>query len=89
MVPGKPRLAIVDGRLSPARERAMDIVILVISWTLFVPPAHDVDIQPMPDIASCLQVAETVTRKVSDLEQKGVRAKLVARCVSVPTNMPI
>lgn len=65
----------------------MDAVILIISWTLFVPPAHDVDVQAMPDIASCLRVARTVTEKVSDLEHQGVRAKLVARCVSVPTNL--
>lgn len=65
----------------------MDAVILIISWTLFVPPAHDVDVQAMPDIASCLRVARTVTEKVSDLESQGVRAKLVARCVSVPANL--
>ncbi len=65
----------------------MEAVILIISWTLFTPPSHDVDVQPMPDIASCLRVAETVTRKISDLESHGVQAKLVARCVSVPTNI--
>ncbi|MDH3658912.1 MAG: hypothetical protein OEU92_02600 [Alphaproteobacteria bacterium] len=65
----------------------MEAVILVISWTLFAPPAHDVDVHAMPDIASCLRVAKTVTRKVSDLEGHGVQAKLVARCVSVPTNI--
>lgn len=65
----------------------MEAIILVISWTLFTPPAHDVNIRPMPDIASCLRVAKTVTQKVSDLEKRGVRAKLVARCVSVPANI--
>lgn len=65
----------------------MEAVILIISWTLFTPPAHDVNVQPMPDIASCLRVAKTVTRRVFDLESQGVQAKLVARCVSVPTNM--
>lgn len=65
----------------------METIILVISWTLFAPPAHDVNVQPMPDIASCLRVAETVSRKVSDLESDGVQAKLVARCVAVPTNI--
>lgn len=67
----------------------MEAIILIISWTLFAPPAHDVDVQPMPDIASCLRVAETVTRRVSDLESQGVRARLVARCVSVPTNFKV
>ncbi len=66
---------------------AMEAIILIISWTLFTPPSHDVNVQPMPDIASCLRVAKTVTRKVSDLESHGVQAKLVARCVSVPTNI--
>lgn len=64
----------------------MEAIILVISWTLFAPPAHDVDVRAMPDIASCLRVAKTVTTKASDLESKGVQAKLVARCVSVPAN---
>ena len=65
----------------------MEAIILVISWTLFTPPAHDVRIQPMPDIDSCLQAAKNVTQTVSDLETKGVQARLVARCVSVPTNI--
>jgi|GEM_PF-4116212 len=65
----------------------MEAIILVISWTLLAPPAHDVSVQPMPDIASCLHAAKTVTRKVSDLETQGVQAKLVARCISVPTNI--
>ncbi len=65
----------------------MEAIILVISWTLFTPPAHDVRVQPMPDIASCLQAAKTVTRTVSDLETSGVQAKLVARCISVPANI--
>jgi hypothetical protein len=65
----------------------MEAIILVISWTLFSPPAHDIDVQAMPDIGSCLRVAETVTKKVSDLEKQGVQAKLVARCVSVPANI--
>jgi hypothetical protein len=64
----------------------MEAIILVISWTLFSPPAHDVNVQAMPDIGSCLRAAETVTEKVSELEQQGVQAKLVARCVAVPTN---
>jgi hypothetical protein len=67
----------------------MEAIILVISWTLFTPPAHDVDIRTMPDLASCLQTAKTLTRKVSDLENRGVQAKLVARCVSVPTNIEL
>ncbi|MEZ5930803.1 MAG: hypothetical protein R3F54_02415 [Alphaproteobacteria bacterium] len=65
----------------------MEAIVLVVSWTLFAPPAHDVNVQAMPDIASCLQAAETLTREVSDLESYGVQAKLVARCVSVPTNL--
>ena len=65
----------------------MEAVILVISWTLFAPPAHDVDVHPMPDIASCLRIAETVTQKVSYLERQGLQGKLVARCVSVPTSL--
>lgn len=65
----------------------MEAIILVISWTLFAPPAHDVDVRAMPDIASCLRVAKTVTRRISELEDQGVRAKLVARCVSVPANI--
>lgn len=65
----------------------MDAIILVISWTLLTPPAHDVDVRAMPDIASCLRVARSVTRRVSDLEDDGVQAKLVARCISVPTNI--
>ncbi len=65
----------------------MEAIILVVSWTLFVPPAHDVNVRPMPDIASCLRVAKTVTRRVSELEERGVRAKLVARCVAVPANI--
>jgi hypothetical protein len=65
----------------------MDTIILVISWTLFSPPAHDINVRAMSDIGSCLRVAKTVTRKVSDLEKQGVQAKLVARCVSVPTNV--
>ena len=67
----------------------MEAIILVISWTLFTPPAHDVDIRTMPDLASCLHAAKTLTRKVSDLENQGVQAKLVARCVSVPTNIKL
>jgi len=65
----------------------MEAIILVISWTLFTPQAHDVNVQPMPDIESCLRAAEIVTREVSDLEDKGVKAKLVARCISVPAGM--
>lgn len=65
----------------------MEAIILVVSWTLFAPPAHDVNVQPMPDIASCLQTAETVTRTITDLEAHGVQAKLVARCIKVPTQL--
>jgi len=65
----------------------METVILVISWTLFTPPAHDVSVRPMPDISSCLDAAKTVTSQVTDLENKGVRAKLVARCISVPAKI--
>lgn len=65
----------------------MEAIILVISWTLFSPPAHDINVRAMPDKASCLRVAETVTQKVSDLEKEGVQAKLVARCVFVPANV--
>lgn len=65
----------------------MEAIILVISWTLLTPPAHDVRVQPMPDINSCLQAAKTITQTVSNLETEGVQAKLVARCISVPTNI--
>ena len=65
----------------------MEIVFLVISWTLFMPPAHDVSVRAMPDIESCLDAAETLAVKVSDLEDRGLRAKLVARCIPVPTNL--
>lgn len=64
----------------------MEAIILIISWTMFTPPAHDIDVHPMPDIASCLRIAKTVTERVSDLEAEGVQAKLVARCVAVPTH---
>lgn len=64
----------------------MEAIILVISWTLFSPPAHDVNVQAMPDIGSCLRVAKSVKREVSDLEKRGVQAKIVARCITVPAN---
>lgn len=65
----------------------MDAVVLVLSWTLFAPPAHDVDIRSMPDMATCLQRARTITTKIADLEENGLGARLVARCIAVPTNI--
>ena len=62
----------------------MDTIILVVSWTLFMPPAHDVQVRNMPDLDTCLAKAAALTLEVTDLEQKGVQAKLVARCVKVP-----
>jgi hypothetical protein len=62
----------------------MDAIILVVSWTLFMPPAHDVQIRTMPDLQSCLTKAATLTLQVTDLEEKGLAAKLVAHCVRVP-----
>ncbi len=65
----------------------MEAIILVISWTLFSPPAHDINVKAMPDISSCQRVAQTVTKEVSDLEKQGVQAKIVARCISVPAGI--
>ncbi len=65
----------------------MDAVVLVLSWTLFTPAAHDVDVQPMPDMGTCLQQARTITEKVADLEEGGLSARLVARCIFVPMNI--
>lgn len=65
----------------------MDAVVLVLSWTLFVPAAHDVDVQPMPDMATCLRQARTITEKIAHLEEGGLSARLVARCVAVPMNI--
>ena len=66
----------------------MHAVMLVVSWTLFAPPAHDVDVHAMPDMLTCLERAKVITEKVADLEGHGLGAKLVARCVSIPMNMP-
>lgn len=66
----------------------INAVMLVVSWTMFMPPAHDVEIRAMPDMATCLDRAKVIAEKVADLEGAGLSAKLVARCVSVPTNMP-
>lgn len=65
----------------------MDAVMLVLSWTLFVPQAHDVDVHAMPDMATCLERARAITERIAGLEEGGLNAKLVARCVSVPTNI--
>ena len=65
----------------------MNAVMLVLSWTMFVPPAHDVDVHIMPDMTTCLERAKIITEEISDLEGDGVQAKLVARCVSVPTHI--
>ncbi|MGI9433866.1 MAG: hypothetical protein ACR2Q4_03400 [Geminicoccaceae bacterium] len=67
----------------------MNAVILVVSWTLFTPPAHDVDIRTMPDMPTCLDFARSITEQVSDLERGGLGARLVARCVAVPTNLGV
>ncbi len=66
----------------------MNAVMLVVSWTLFMPPAHDVDVHAMPDMMTCLERAKIITERMADLEGGGLSAKLVARCVSIPMNMP-
>ena len=63
----------------------MDAVLLVLSWTLFVPPAHDVKVQTMPDMRTCLERAQFVAETMAGLEERGLEAKLVARCITVPT----
>ncbi len=67
----------------------LQTIILVVSWTLFQPPAHDVEVRPMPDLETCLKRARMVTTTVAGLERRGVQAKIVARCVTVPTNYQI
>ncbi|MGH1480266.1 MAG: hypothetical protein ACRBM6_16340 [Geminicoccales bacterium] len=66
----------------------IDAVMLFLSWTMFAPPAHDLDVRAMPDMSTCLQRARVITEKIADLEQRGSRAKLIAPCVFMPTNLP-
>jgi hypothetical protein len=68
-------------------ETMMNAVLLVLSWTLFVPPAHDVDVHAMPDMETCLERARAITERIAGLEEDGLKARLVARCVSVPTGI--
>jgi hypothetical protein len=80
-------IPILTYRCSRTADDMMDAVLLVLSWTLFVPPAHDVNVQTMPDMRTCLEQARLVAETVAGLEERGLEAKLVARCITVPTHL--